>query len=179
MRFNCRRLSASAAQVGHAWRCASTSVNCPPKSSPSTYRSSFGTQSQVIWKFLALSPQPVRASIFSPATTVTSPYQSEFRRFQLSPGSSSPQYRTAGSPRGIAPANVRGHFAPSADPHAQGALPPAYRPAAQLRLLHDRAARSSSHSTRCATSGTYSAKYDTSKLESSFPAGMMRSPSVL
>src|SRR5881396_1606918 len=32
----------------------------------------FGTQSQVIWKFLAFSPQVVRASIFSPATTVTS-----------------------------------------------------------------------------------------------------------
>src|SRR5215475_1369573 len=131
MRFNCRRLSASAAQVGHAWRCASTSVNSPPKSSPSTYKSSFGTQSQVIWKPLALSPQVVRASIFLPATNVTLPYQSEFRGFQLSPGSSSPPYRTTGSPHGIAPANTRGHLVPSAHLHAQAALPPENRLATQ------------------------------------------------
>src|SRR4029450_9472307 len=164
IRFNCRRLSASAAQVGHACRGASTFVTSPPESSPSAYPSSFGTQSQVIWKLLAMPPQVVRASIFSPETTATLPYQSEFRRFQLSPDSSSPQHRTAESPRGSAPANFRGHFGPSADPHAQGVLPPVYRPAAQLRLLHDRAARSSSSSTRCARSGTYCAKCVTSRL---------------
>src|SRR5262245_58670224 len=162
MRFNCRRLSASEAQVGHDRRCASTSVNSPPKSSPSTYRSSFGTQSQVIWKLLALSPQVVRAAIFSPATTVTLPYRSGFRRFQLSPGSSSPRYRTTGSLRGIAAVNVRGHLVSSADPLAQAAQLPAYRPAAQLRLLPGRAAQSSSHSTRYATLETNSAKCGTS-----------------